>query len=965
MKKTVTNGIAKFIRQATLAVACAAFLVSAAYGQSGRGSNTVPVSGPQKSLTNADVVSLLADGQQEQAILDRIRNHPATFDVSNQARANFDRACAGIKHPGVPTSVWATEIRHVWDTMVNVVICQQTNGRGGEGACDLTSPQSSPKNTSAGPTPTDPKVPGRSKYDAITLERGVTQDTGFANWANSGQAPNNGSPSTVQNPSFGQAPVPRAGVTKLAPTRTSPQRDAAPLADTATKAKTKLKLEAQFAAFRNAKTSVARVPTKTAALNVREIQALKRQKVFVDALRSQGKIAPLKAPAGQLGGNLTTTAANSRGAIASPMLLSGPNRALLQQGASSSATQSGSSGSALTTGGTIQLQGSATPAAPGAGNLIAPQPPTNGANLTKTGAGTLQLQGSVTAPPQQPPLPPAAQPKNGGLNVGTGGTLQLGGSSNTNPATSAPTRANPVLLSGSNEPAMQQAPTSQLQHPATPGSPIGANVTGTLSTVRMAAGSVGGYVFWDTSQLHYQLSSPCQGLEVTLSAVTNGGLQKLASSTTFTTPFGSQPVWNFSGQGAQGPWMVCSYVFHQVPEGVPLETDAAVSQSSAFNTPVTLFAEHAPLLKNQFVIPGGNCNTTPDSTLAVVLNSGSVLCGDNAFNVNFAGQNARLNVALTNSNICLGTQIYTVNGVNSVENASNPVVFTQDPAYNDYIITGCGFSSGEGGQVYLSGAITGGKIHMIVLQWSPTQIEAVVQWGLTGVLDGWPDLIVVPPGGGTPGKFPNCRFYAQRQSVLLPNIPQQYAHLANEQVGDGTHGFGTMYCAGPYPGLGAGRDLFPCIAFNYGYPLDGITNNPSYRGQTSTAVSNAVDRDGAQVKFDPGEDVYDFSYLAPGFVIDYFGVRWYTWSQSACDDWRINEMVAGDTVNWSYQGRLDQYFQRGTQIVVDWPVDYCTSYWLGLFKDFEYYNSGYSLEVHVSGPIGVDPWTGQPTSPSH
>jgi phage tail-like protein len=27
------------------------------------------------------------------------------------------------------------------------------------------------------------KSPGRSKYDSITLERGVTHDKGFANWA--------------------------------------------------------------------------------------------------------------------------------------------------------------------------------------------------------------------------------------------------------------------------------------------------------------------------------------------------------------------------------------------------------------------------------------------------------------------------------------------------------------------------------------------------------------------------------------------------------------------------------------------------------------------------------------------------------------------------------------------------------------------------------------------------------------
>lgn len=835
----------------------------------------------RKPLTNADVVSMLAQGKQERAILDTIRNHPATFDVSNQARAAFDRQCAAIKKPvGVSTGVWATEIGDVWNAMKNVVICQETNGRGGEGACDLNPLPSSPKNTSA------TKAPGRTEYEAVTLERGVTHDPGFANWANPAQQ--------------GQKPV-----ISMTPTRTNPQRDAAPSADAATKAQTKAKLDAQLAAFKRA-TPTVRVPTKTAEASIPEMQRLNRQKMFVASLRKQAGIRPLKTGSGQLGANSKTMAATQTSQTNNQTTI----------GSAPVPMRIRPAGSLSTGGGTLLL-----------------------------GGGTNQGGSKTAAPPQT--IPPAGSPSTGG------GTLLLGGGTNQgNSRTVAPPQT--ITLAGA--PEMRPAPTSVAQHPTAPNSPISA--TNALPKLKIAAGSVGGYVLWDTSTIHYQLGSPCQGFNVTISTTSNGGLQTLASTTNFTTPFGPQPVWNFSGQGSQGPWLVCGYAFFKLPEGVPLEVDAAITQPSAFASPLTL----EPLQKNQFEISGGNCGSTPQSTLAVVLNSGSILCGDYAFNVNFAGLNPRLNAAMANTKICFGAQIYTVNGVNSTENANNPVVFTQDPAYNDYVITGCNFGNTEGGQVYLSGAVTGGRINMTVFLWTPTMIEAEVQPGLTGVLDGWPDLIVVPPGGGAPAKFANCRFYAQRQSVLLSNIPQQYARLATEQVGDGTHGFGTMYCAGPYPGLGAGRDLFPCVAFNYGEPLDGVTNNPSQRGQTSIAVSNAVDRDGGPLQFTPGEDVYDLGNLAPGFAIDYFGVHWYTWSQSACDDFRINEMKAGDTVNWSYQGRLDQYFQKGSQIIVDWPVDYCTSNWIGLFRDFSYYNSGYSLEVHVKGPIGVDPWTGQPTS---
>jgi hypothetical protein len=770
-------------------------------------------------------------------------------------------------------------------------------------------------------------------------------------------------------------------VPKTPPIQSNPKRDAAGSMDAATKAEVKRKLEQRIAAFRKNGNVLHTAVTRPASVEPREVQALQHQKAFVEALRRQGSIAPLKAASIQLGANSQTMTANSAGAAASPMLLSGAGNTLMRQGPSSSAPQQAGSGSNPIAGGTLQLQGSATgptqqapppsavqqanngpnlstgrtlqlqgPATGGpqqAGNTVAQPPANNGSNLTISGGATLQLQTSVTPSTQQTPPPAAIQPKNGGLNVATGGVLQLGAGSNTNPGTSSATTEHPVL--------------SQLKHPATPNSPINGNLAAVQSNARIASGNVSGYIFWNTSQLHYQLSNPCQGLEVTLSAFSNGSLQKLASSTTFNAPFGSQAVWNLSGQGAQGPWMVCSYVFHQIPEAVPLEADAIVSQSSAFNSPATLFAEHEPLLKNQFVIPGGNCGVTPDSTLSAILNSGSVLCGDSAFNVNFAAQNTRLSVALNNTTVCMEPRIDSVNGVTRVENASNPVVFTQDPNYDDYIITGCGFGS-QSGDVYLSGAVTGGRINMVVNSgnWSDTRIEAQVEPGLTGVLDGWPDLIVVPPGG-TPAKFPNTRFYAQRQSVLLPGIPQQYVHLDPEQVGDGTHGFGMMYCPGPDL-----THLFPCVSFNGGYPLDGVSNgNPSWKNGPSTNVTNAVDRDGGQLKFSPGEDTYDLSYLAPGFVVDGVpGVRWYYWSESVCEMWVAEgSEKPGDSINWDpASASLYNLTQTGTQITVSWGVDHCGWRWLGMFNVDDEYNAGYSLIVYVNGPIGVDPWTGKPTA---
>ena len=305
---------------------------------------------------------------------------------------------------------------------------------------------------------------------------------------------------------------------------------------------------------------------------------------------------------------------------------------------------------------------------------------------------------------------------------------------------------------------------------------------------------------------------------------------------------------------------------------------------------------------------------------------------------------------------CPAPQIRAVNG------KSSGVVFTQDPAYNEYIITGCGFG-GQQGQAYLSGAVSNGRINLVVKsgRWSDTQIEATVQPGLTSVLDGWPDLIVAPlPAGSPTAKFPNSRFYAQRESVLLPNIPEQYATLANVPVGDGSQGTGTLYCPGPDL-----TKLFPCIAFNAGYKIDGFTNGVDHRNDTqSSPVSNAVDRNGDRQQFDSGQDTYDLSYMAPGFQIDYASVFWYAWTSDVCEGWSSDAFPKkpGDSVWNETLGHYSWQSKTKTKVVVNWGVDHCAWRWLGMFRVDDWYNSGYSLQVYVKGPIGVDPWTGHPVS---
>lgn len=698
-----------------------------------------------------------------------------------------------------------------------------------------------------------------------------------------------------------------------------------------------------------------------------------------------------------------------------------------------------------------------------------------------------------------------------------------------------------TMLIGGCVSVMAQQPPARTQVQVTPQtkpSPSG-SAANAAAGMRLPSGTITGFVYWQMNV--FQPQANCQGLTVKIVTVTKSGmpLQLLSTTSTLTA---NGPMTDDSAQGTP-KYMLCSYAFQNMPENVSL-------RALLYGAPTTASVSTPSVLQ----IPGGNCNSTPSSTLSFILTGGEMLCGNGAFNVNFkvtfspsaierspekstlipnaggpphglveqpaarnsnvssptsgvtggppllssasgvgsptggqllqprpvqggmpAGANAtpptrsppttnmevpgigagyvpkmppmtsnpkrdaspvadaatkteikskleaqraassrrsaspqkvtpkpeqsdspevqalqkqriffeslrsqpstakdRLvsarapNLALRpgqsptdpkliapppQSKFCPAAQIHSVNG------ATSNVTFTQDPAYNDYIISGCDFGSQQG-QVYLSGALTSGQINLVVKQWTDTQIEAVVQPGLTGVLDGWPDLIVAPPSM-SPAKFPNCRFYAQRQSVILPSIPQQYATLANVTVGDGQHGFGTMYCPGPDL-----SHLFPCVAYNAGPPVDGITNGVDHRNDPrndpNQRVSNAVDRDGGQLDFDSGEDVYDFSFMAPGFEVDYPNVFWYAWTSDVCEGWASDAFPKkpGDSVGYYTEGYYRFGKKTKTKVVVDWGVDHCAWRWLGVFRVDDWYNSGYSLQVYVKGPIGIDPWTG-------
>jgi len=184
-----------------------------------------------------------------------------------------------------------------------------------------------------------------------------------------------------------------------------------------------------------------------------------------------------------------------------------------------------------------------------------------------------------------------------------------------------------VLLSSSTTMIGQQQPPA-VSHPSTSSvqvtprqgpSPYG-NAPNPGVGLQRAQGTITGYVYWQLNVLQPQ--SNCQGLTVKVATVTKSGLplQLLSTTSTF-TPMG--PVTDQSAPGMP-KYMLCSYAFQNLPKNVALRVLLYGAPSSV-----------SVSMPSSFQIPGGNCNSTPSSTLSFILTGGELVCGNGAFNINF------------------------------------------------------------------------------------------------------------------------------------------------------------------------------------------------------------------------------------------------------------------------------------------------------------------------------------------
>jgi hypothetical protein len=269
------------------------------------------------------------------------------------------------------------------------------------------------------------------------------------------------------------------------------------------------------------------------------------------------------------------------------------------------------------------------------------------------------------------------------------------------------------------------------------------------------------------------------------------------------------------------------------------------------------------------------------------------------------------------------------------------VVFSPSDLFNPYTIKGCGFGNGLG-KVYLTGPFYGGKVQLIVqgtggsqraparALWSDTAIIVKVDPTVTGELDQENvTLVIEPAGGGAPIQKSGNQFLAARQDVTLQTIPQSAVQFYN----------------GIITGVG-GKKTGPLTNTGSTTATLSVTNpellyfTPS---QSPAGFSAEVFRGGTTSFFSTGNDLFDMSGLARGFLAESFQLH------QAADPTSCDKGTGGSEGSWNATW-------SGTNIRVGWKEFQCHLPWMGGGPDVW---SDYSLSVTVKGPRGIDPWTGR------
>jgi hypothetical protein len=270
-------------------------------------------------------------------------------------------------------------------------------------------------------------------------------------------------------------------------------------------------------------------------------------------------------------------------------------------------------------------------------------------------------------------------------------------------------------------------------------------------------------------------------------------------------------------------------------------------------------------------------------------------------------------------------RILTVNG------GQQPGLFTQDTQYNFYTITGCSFGSmGPNAKAYI---YYQGTFHedFKIEEWSDNGIKLHLDPNLAGVDDQVNLTLVVQRADGQQASKSGYKFYAARETVQLQSIPKSYFALDSFRPDIATfqNGLTSVYTSGSSASV-----------------------KPNLAGMSAEVHWDGVDPTKS------GDDLYDFSHLHSSFGLDSASM---TYLNISCTDSDYNRLVTS-----SSQWEIDWYGNNGVR--VRWQTQSCAykpGSCGGAFQGDCFVfpgESNYGLNVWVSGPRGLDPWTGKPAN---
>jgi len=283
------------------------------------------------------------------------------------------------------------------------------------------------------------------------------------------------------------------------------------------------------------------------------------------------------------------------------------------------------------------------------------------------------------------------------------------------------------------------------------------------------------------------------------------------------------------------------------------------------------------------------------------------------------GRGALASTANLSSAVGCSTKQLMITSINSVKTGmSNPnIVFSQDPQYNDYKISGCNFGNTQG-QAHLNGPFRSGVVQLQIKSWTDNLVELMLDPNLKGEPDQNSVTLVINPVGSAQAQLQNCKFYALRQEITLPTLPQSAVTLASI-IDDGGAPVPTVKFSSPY------KDPIPSQPGTY---TAGVDRYDFYR-------------------FNPATDIWDLSNLAPGFVPTQFSLS----------HWAVNDCSQGfelivDNATLYDDGQWSAQWDPGNpkRIIVNVAEQHCHDP-----EGTDASSSNYALEIQVTGPIGVSP----------